>query len=309
MKLTPFLFVFFSSIYCMGQQAYWQQSVDYQIQVTIDDKTGIATGEEKLIYINNSPDTLKEIYFHLYWNAFKQGSHYFEKNGSQKLKDSDFGEIKIETVSIENEPHQIAVFESIGQIKLKKNLLPGKSTEIQMKFKSVPPSCINRAGKNNNAGTDFTYTQWYPKICRYDHMGWHTDPYLGREFAGIFGKFSVQITCDKSFLVAGSGSIKDKKYTNKGWVSTTKSEDEKNMTKWEFYGENIHDFAFALDKDWIHEEIIYCSMAKSYSKLVKSILNLQKRVWCLSLSTIFFYSSWRRLHGISNVHNVRGESF
>jgi hypothetical protein len=55
--------------------------------------------------------------------------------------------------------------------------------------------------------------------------------------------------------VAGSGSLKDKKYTNKGWVSTTKSDDEKNMAKWEFYGENIHDFAFALDKDWIHEEI------------------------------------------------------
>lgn len=255
MKIITFLTFSVLSLYNFGQHTYWQQMVDYSIQATVDDKKNSLFGEEKLVYLNNSPDTLKELYFHLYWNAFKKGSHYFEKQGSQELADSDFGEINIQSVTIDNEIYQINIFESIGQIKLKKPLIPGKSTEIKIKFNSVAPSCINRAGKNNKAGTDFTFTQWYPKICRYDNMGWHTDPYFGREFAGTFGKFSVQISCDPSFTVAGTGILKDKKYKEKGWSDNSTNKSNTSLAKWEFYGENIHDFAFAMDKEWIHEVI------------------------------------------------------
>jgi hypothetical protein len=238
---------------CFGQPNYWQQEVNYQIDVTVNDSKDTFFGEEILIYQNNSPDTLKELYFHLYWNAFKKGSHAFEKQNTIDLADTDFGDITIENITINNEVHTLDVFESIGKLKLKKKILPGKNCELKIRFSSTIPSCINRAGKKNLAGTDYTFTQWYPKICRYDKMGWHTDPYFGREFAGTFGKYSVSVTCDPSFVVAGTGMLKNKKYTEKGWTSTSGINGSK-QEKWEFFGENIHDFAFAMDKEWTHKE-------------------------------------------------------
>jgi hypothetical protein len=77
--MRNFVVVFLLSFQCLGQVDYWQQAVDYQINVTVDDSKDKLSGEEILIYQNNSPDTLKELYFHLYWNAFKKGSHAFEK--------------------------------------------------------------------------------------------------------------------------------------------------------------------------------------------------------------------------------------
>jgi hypothetical protein len=248
-----FVTFIFLSLQVTSQVNYWQQSADYQINVTVDDVKDRITGDEILTYQNNSPDTLKEIYFHLYWNAFKKGSHAFEKQNMYELNDSDFGEITIESVTINSEVHAITFFESIGQVKLKSPILPGEKCEIKIQFKAVIPSCINRAGKDNTAGTDYTFTQWYPKICRYDKMGWHTDPYFGREFAGTFGKYSITVTCDPKFVVAGTGSLINKKYTEKSWLTTNGTIGSKEE-KWQFYGENIHDFAFAMDKEWTHKE-------------------------------------------------------
>lgn len=244
---------------CFGQSfsqnGYWQQSVDYKIKGTLKDDQDKLEADEQLIYKNNSPDTLKELYFHLYWNAFKKGSHAFEDHKIGSTEDVQFGEIKLETISIDDLVYAIDIFESIGQIKLKKALLPGASCTIKMKFVSMVPSCISRAGKENISGTDYTFTQWYPKICRYDHMGWHTDPYFGREFAGTFGKYDVQIVCDKSYVVAGTGKLLNKSYKEKGWSASTNENLQNGLTTWNFYGENIHDFAFAVHKDWIHKQL------------------------------------------------------
>jgi hypothetical protein len=255
MKTIISCIVFFFFFLSHAQKTYWQQRVDYSILATVKDASDQLVGEETLIYENNSPDTLKEVYFHLYWNAFKKESHAFEDNKIGSSAGVDFGEMNIESIVVDNELHNMQVFESIGQVKLKKYILPGNSCTLKIRFNSIIPSCINRAGKDNNAGTDYTYTQWYPKICRYDQMGWHTDPYFGREFAGTFGKYNVEILCDKSFVVAGTGQLLNKKYTENDWEETAGEKQQNGLVSWKFYGENIHDFAFAMDKDWIHKNI------------------------------------------------------
>ena len=245
-----------------AQNGTWQQAVDYTIDLTIQEDLHRAKGVEKLIYTNESPDTLKELYFHLYWNAFQRGSHYFDKKGSyfnETLSNEDFGKIEIVSIKVDGVPLTINIFESIGQVKLPKYLPPKCNTNITIEFSSQIPSCIERAGKNNTSGTDYTFTQWYPKICRYDHMGWHTDPYYGREFAGVFGTYNVSIACASDFVVAGTGNLTNKKYTAKGWADIEKSgkdnEQEKGITTWRFHAENVHDFAFAMDKEWLHKEL------------------------------------------------------
>ena len=270
--MKPYLYLLFAlfNFHILAQKNYWQQQVDYTIEATIDDKNSQLLGNQTLIYYNNSEDTLHEVYFHLYWNAFKKGSHAFERqanvSNSEQIdyKSEDLGEIAIQSITIDNEIHTISIFESIGQIKLKTPLLPGKSITAVMRFTSKIPACINRAGKNNVAGTDFTFTQWYPKMCRYDNMGWHTDPYFGREFAGTFGKYSVDILCDSSYTVAGTGLLQDKTYQSKGWKSKTVSSTNQSLEKWSFTASNVHDFAFALDKEWQHEELIIDGISFHY---------------------------------------------
>ena len=187
-----------------SQKNTWQQKADYSIIVSLDDQKGLVKGEETIEYSNQSNDSLSEIYLHLYWNAFKKGSHAFTVfgNDQSEMDASDFGSITLSEIKIDGQSYIAEVFESIGKIKLKSPLAPLAKARISITFIAQIPACLNRAGKNNTAGTDFTLTQWYPKICRYDAQGWHTDPYLGREFAGTFGNFNVTINCNKRFVIA-----------------------------------------------------------------------------------------------------------
>ena len=244
------------SLFTLSQNGYWQQKVEYIIQAQLNDTDAKLSGNEKVVYTNNSPDAINEIYFHLYWNSFSKGSHAFEKMGvdAKTLKYSDYGSIAISEVKVNGQAVEMKVFESIGQIKLLKPLAAGEKIEITLNFNSVVPKTLNRCGKNNTAGTDFTFTQWYPKICRYDKQGWHTDPYLGREFAGTFGTFDVNISCDASFTVAGTGTPKNKEYTQDGWKSADGTAVQNELVNWEFHAENVHDFAWAADKEWSYQK-------------------------------------------------------
>ncbi len=244
-----------STIY--SQKNTWQQKADYSITASLDDQKGLVNGEETIEYSNQSNDSLSEIYLHLYWNAFKKGSHAFTVfgNDQSEMDASDFGSITLSEIKIDGQSYTAEVFESIGKIKLKSPLAPLAKARISITFIAQIPACLNRAGKNNTAGTDFTLTQWYPKICRYDAQGWHTDPYLGREFAGTFGNFNVTINCNKRFVIAGTGLLSNKSYTANGWVDKQKESTNGDVAQWKFTAENVHDFAWAADADWIHKSI------------------------------------------------------
>ncbi len=254
-QLFFFFFVLTSSVF--SQNNYWQQKADYTISASLDDNLGLVNGVETIDYSNNSNDSLSEIYFHLYWNAMRKGSHAFNiiSADQSEMNQTDFGSIDITSISINGVIHSLEIFESIGKIKLKTPIAPAAKVTLVLKFVSKIPACINRAGKNNISGTDFTFTQWYPKICRYDAQGWHTDPYFGREFAGTFGDFNVTITCNKSYVIAGSGLLLNKSYTTNGWVNKQNENSINENVEWKFKAENVHDFAWAADKEWIHNSI------------------------------------------------------
>jgi hypothetical protein len=264
MKKFSVALLLFLHIGIYAQNGYWQQKVAYTIDATLDDKKATLKAKEKLTYSNNSPDDLKEIYFHMYWNAFQLNSHGIEHNIQggdpetvdklSKLTKKDEGYIKIITIKVNGKEYTPTIMESIAQIKLNEPIKAGTSAEIEIDFESLVPTCINRAGKDNPAGTDFTFTQWYPKICRYDKQGWHTDQYLGKEFAGTFGKYDVSIKCNKDFVVAGTGVLQNKNYKETGWESNDGVVDNPKdpMTTWNFSADNVHDFAWAAEKEWVH---------------------------------------------------------
>ena len=98
-----------------SQKNTWQQEVNYAITANLDDQKGVVAGEETIEYTNNSKDSLSEIYLHLYWNAFKKGSHAFNvlDKDQAEMTQSDFGSIEIESIKINGEIYSLEVFESI----------------------------------------------------------------------------------------------------------------------------------------------------------------------------------------------------
>ena len=254
--------------YC--QLAYWQQEVNYNIDVTLNDKSNTLKGFLSLEYINHSPDKLDFVWFHLWPNAYKNESTAYakqifrEKDGKKKWKDLvDKGSIdslnfEVNGVKAKTEPDPENI--DILKVLLPSMLAPGGKITITTPFVEHLPTYISRSG---HIGESYMICQWYPKPAVYDSKGWHSMPYLETgEFYGEYGKYTVNITAPSNYVIAATGMMQNDnelKYykelgaqnlgspKNKKYTSIT-NEPTKTLT---YYAENVHDFAWFADKDFI----------------------------------------------------------
>ena len=243
---------------------YWQQEVDYTMSVHLDTETAIYTGTQKLIYTNNSPETLKKVFYHLYFNAFQPGSDMAIrlKNGGDKnrrfkinldsLSANQSGYLNVSNLKQNGKPVQTKDSETILEVTLNEPLASGESTVLELEFEGHVPDVIRRSGKNSKEGVAFSMAQWYPKLSEYDVDGWNTDPYTGREFHGVWGNFDVKITLNKDFTVGGSGYLQNADEIGKGYSKRKRSKSKKGEITWHFIAPGVHDFTFAADPDYIH---------------------------------------------------------
>lgn len=263
-----------------GQKTYWQQHVDYKMDVNLDVKTYQYKGNQELVYTNNSPDTLKKVFFHLYNNAFQPGSEMdarlqsindpdkrmvktFKSGSSEKkesristLKPDQIGYLKISNFKQDGTPAKAIAVGTILEVELAKPILPGRKATFKLDFDGQVPEQIRRSGRNSSEGVALSMTQWYPKMAEYDFEGWHADPYIGREFHGVWGDFDVKITIDKNYVLGGTGYLQNKNeigfgYEDKG-TEVVIPKKAKTLT-WHFKAPMVHDFAWAADKDFIHD--------------------------------------------------------
>lgn len=238
---------------CISQHGYWQQKVDYEMDIVFDHEKHQFLGKQNLVYTNHSPDTLNRVFFHLYFNAFQPGSSMDVRSRTisdpdprikdriQTLSESEVGYHKIHSILQDGQPVRYTVEGTLMTIMLNSPLLPNTSCTFHLDFESQVPVQIRRSGRNNSEGVDYTMTQWYPKMAEYDADGWHTDPYVCREFHGVFGTFDVNITLDSQYVVGGTGVLQNPE------VTQTKSESR----TWRFVAENVHDFAWAADPEFV----------------------------------------------------------
>ena len=250
-----------SSIY--GQ--YWQQAVDYTIEVEMDHETAQYNGTETVVYTNNSPETLHKVFFHLYYNAFQPGSEMAIrlKNAADKnrrfkvdidsLTPQQQGYLKVSGLTQDGIALTPEESETILEVPLAKALAPGESTTFILSFNGQVPDVIRRAGKNSKEGIAFSMAQWYPKMAEYDYEGWNADPYTGREFHGVWGDFDVKITLDKSFTVAASGYLQNADDIGRGYSDRKKAKTKKGKITWHYVAPNVHDFTWAADPEYIHD--------------------------------------------------------
>ncbi|WP_333598977.1 M1 family metallopeptidase [Flavobacterium sp.] len=261
---------------------YWQQHVDYKMDVTMDVKTFQYKGKQELIYTNNSPDTLRRVFYHLYNNAFQPGSEMdsrvqniadpdarmvtktkvdgkeIKESRIAKLQPDEIGYLKITNFKQDGVTAQAKEVSTILEVDLAQPIFPGKSTTFTLDFDGQVPVQIRRSGRNNSEGVALSMAQWYPKIAEFDFEGWHADPYIGREFHGVWGNFDVTITIDKKYILGGSGYLLNKNeigynYQDAG-VTVTIPRKQKTLS-WHFYAPNVHDFTWAADKNYIHDVI------------------------------------------------------
>ena len=279
-KLIVFLII--SSFANAQKTTYWQQKADYKMSVSMDVKTYQYRGSQQLIYTNNSNDTLKRVFYHLYNNAFQPGSEMDMR--LQTIKDPDArmvtkskeGDKTINTSRISKlQPNEIGFLhvsnlkqdglvatskevETILEVTLPKPLLPGKKTILTLDFEGQVPLQIRRSGRNNKEGVELSMAQWYPKMAEFDFEGWHADPYIAREFHGVWGNFDVSITIDNDYVLGASGYLQNPNKIGHGYqVKEVKAPvfAKNEKITWRFIAPNVHDFTWAADKNYLHDVV------------------------------------------------------
>lgn len=250
-------------------QNHWQQEANYAINFELDHITHRFTGSLTVRYANNSPDVLTHAYWHLYFNAFKPGSIMdirsltIEDPDSRvgdrisKLLPAEYGDLTVKTLLQDGKAVNFQTSETILEVTLAKAIQPGGKTVFEMTFEGQVPLQIRRSGRDNAEGIDYSMTQWYPKLCEYDCNGWHPNPYVGREFYGVWGDFDVSITIDKSYTVGATGLLQNSIEIGKGYAvpGTKLKEAPGTKNTWHFKADNVHDFAWAADPDYVHEKL------------------------------------------------------
>ncbi|MEM9324705.1 MAG: M1 family metallopeptidase [Bacteroidota bacterium] len=224
-------------------------------------------GEQEIVYTNNSKDTLRKVFYHLYYNAFQPGSVMDIRSRTIadpdsrvrdrifNLKDNETGYHQIKELKQDGASLTYEVTGTILEVDLANPLLPGKSTTLSMKFDSQVPIQIRRTGRDNREGISYSMTQWYPKLAEYDKHGWHADPYVGREFHGVWGSFDVTIHLDSAYLIGGTGYLQNAQEIGHGYEDQSKPVQRKPGKKlsWHFKVDKVHDFAWAADPDYTHD--------------------------------------------------------
>ncbi|MDO6471643.1 M1 family metallopeptidase [Maribacter sp. 1_MG-2023] len=275
--MTKSFFTFLTAIFSIGLLAqnktdYWQQHVDYTMAVDMNVDNFQYTGTQTLVYTNNSPDELKRVYFHLYFNAFQPGSEMDvrlqniadpddrmttpdKKSRIASLTDSEIGYLHATSLTQDGSKVTFSEEGTVLVVDLAKPIAAGAKSTFNMEFKGQVPLQIRRSGRNSEEGVALSMSQWYPKLAEYDFEGWHADPYIAREFQGVWGDFDVKLTIDKEYTVGGTGYLQNPNEIGHGYETPgTKIKKQKGKTlTWHFKAPMVHDFMWAADPEYIHD--------------------------------------------------------
>ncbi len=329
LSLLPF------TSFSQTEEEYFQQEVNYEIRVELDDKTHELRGFETVTYKNNSPKNLQYIYFHLWPNAYKNHKTALCK---QKLEDKntllyfapdsaigymDGLEFKTGEESLQWE--LTADNKDVCIVYLIEALKPGETVEISTPFKvKIPLGVFSRMG---HLGQSYQITQWYPKPAVYDRDGWHEMPYLDQgEFYSEYGTFDVYITLPKNYVVGATGDLvngeQELKWLNELAEKTAKidSFDNKdlkfppssNLTKTlHYHQEKVHDFAWFADKRYhVLKGEVELPHSKRKVTTWAMFTNNEAQLWQKSIEYLndatYYYSLWNGDYPYNHVTAVDG---
>lgn len=262
-------------------RAYFQQKVDTKIEVRLDDVHHYLHGVETFTYTNESPDTLRYIYLHLWPNAYlhdrtvfseqqvtnNNSAFYYSKPQERGFIDSIDASVdgqKVSLFSADNVP-------DIARIDLPSPLVPGGTFTFSTPFRIKIPKVFSRMGHTRQA---YFISQWFIKPAVYDRKGWHPVPYTDQgEFYSEIGSYDVSLTLPANYIVMATGNCEEA--SENAWLDSLSRQPlprftiPKKITKhWRdsvnrfpkssetfktlhFHEDNVHDFAWFADKRFV----------------------------------------------------------
>jgi hypothetical protein len=193
---------------------YWQQRADYRITATLDERMNGIHASGTLVYVNHSPDALREVWVHQHLNAFRPGSRWSavdEREGRtrfQHLADPDYAFERftapptINGVAVTPE-YPLAPDSTVVRLALARPLAPGDSLMVRFAWDARVSSVPRRQGHRVRS---YDFSQWYPKVAVYDRQGWHPNALVpAGEFYGEFGTFDVTLVLPNDQVVGATG--------------------------------------------------------------------------------------------------------
>ena len=238
-------------------------NIRYEIWVELDNQNKMLSGKEVISWLNKTKDLVPDMWFHLYYNAFKnERSSVIEESSEEgfgpfkiEVKKGEWGWVDVMSISLLDGRDLSSTMEfitpdeplhpgdqTVMRVRFPEPIKPGEEVHLQLEFKSKIPRTILRSGYYQDS---YFLGQWFPKPGVYEEgKGWNCHEYhLNSEFYADFAEFTVHITVPENFVVGASGRQ----------IEAVPNKEKKTMT-YTFYQENIHDFAWTADPDFIKVE-------------------------------------------------------
>ncbi len=251
--------------------AYWQNKAVYKIVVNFNPDTRLINGAVDIAYVNNSPDTLKQIWFKLYPNLYKAGTPH-----ESAISAKDLGEgVVIDSLLINGqvvEKSRIGI-NGTNMTLNRQTILKGSTVQFHVVYHyALNKTSHIRTGEVEPGAAFIAY--FFPRIAVYDDIdGWNRQPYDGRlEFYNDFCDFDVAITVPKNFVVWGTGDLQNcgdvlsavicqrlqQAERGDGIVNVIDTTDNKqnitannSLNTWHYKAANVTDFAFATSDHYV----------------------------------------------------------
>jgi hypothetical protein len=241
---------------------YFQQYHHTTMHVKLDTGRKWITGTQAIVYVNNSPDTLREFHLHLYPNAFRNKDTAYMRDRNRRynwtildIPDAHKSWIDLSNLRIDGAPVEARVDDTIASMTLPSPLPPGDTLHVDFEWNGKVRKGFDRAGYR---GDHYDFAQWYPKVVVYDEKGFHPDKFEAGEFYGEFGTFDVHIELPEHFVVAATGVVAG---GDPGWDynpphrKKAPRREETGKTKVvHFHAERVHDFAWCADPSFVVQD-------------------------------------------------------
>ncbi len=253
---------------------YWQNSADYTIKVNFDPATRRVSGTATIAYHNQSPDSLRQLWFKLYPNLYQKGAPR-----ASGMSPADVGEgMTVESLTINGQAvaaaDRQASFTNLT-VPARRAIAPGQTANITVAYSYTLNNGSHMRTGEVEPGADFV-AYFFPRVAVYDDIdGWNKHPYLGsQEFYNDFANFSVDVTVPRNFVVWATGDLTNadqvlaKKYVQRLREAETKdaitsiigpadlkagqiTAQQQPQNTWHFEARNVTDFVFATTDHYV----------------------------------------------------------
>ena len=314
---------------------YWQQRVGYEIMASLDEPSGVLSGNVRIHYVNQSSDTLRDFYVHQYLNAFRPGSRWAAADSAeqrvrfQHMKDPDYAFERITQASLGVPDYPYAPDSTIAHWRLPRPLAPGDSMDVEITWKARPSTLPRRQGRR---GRRFDFAQWYPKVVVYDKYGWEDHPlYPGGEFYGEFASYDVTLDLAADQVVGATGVPVE---GDPGWEKAAVGAVTRGGIDYQrnyygrsggqnhcpqvsaghkcvrFYADSVHHFALSLNPDYRYEQGRYKDVVvhvlyqpQDSATWGKGVAVQNTEIALMWLDSLYGKFAWPQ---ITNVHRIEG---